>query len=60
MAMKVIDIQDWLNTLDEDDEVGIDEGGLMLVAASDREAYCEVGGLPEESESQSDSDEEDL
>lgn len=48
MAMKVSEIQDWLNTLDEDDVVGIDESGLTLVSASDPEAFLEVGGMPEE------------
>lgn len=57
MAMKVSDISDWLNTLDEEDEVGIDEGGLMLVSVSDPETYLEVGGMPEESESQADEEE---
>lgn len=60
MALKAIEIIDWLNSLDEDDEVGIDEGGLMLVAVSDPATYLEVGGMPEESESRVDDDEEEL
>ena len=40
------DVRAWLNTLPEDAEVGIDDGGLCLQMRG-LEAYLEVGGLPE-------------
>jgi len=50
MSMTVKDVQAWLSTLDQEDEVGVDEGGLTLQSVNDYEAYLEVGGLPEEDE----------
>ena len=46
MAMKVQEIQKWLNSLPENAEVGVDEGGLTLKVTSDPTPYLEVGGLP--------------
>ena len=44
--------QDWLDTVEDDGFVAIDDGGLQLVELdADREetgAYLEVGGTPEE------------
>jgi len=50
MAMTVREIKEWLNTLQDDDLVGIDDGGLCLEVAEDPGTYCEIGGLPEEEE----------
>ncbi len=50
MAMIVREIKEWLNTLSEAAEVGVDDGGLCLRVVDDEENYCEIGGLPEESE----------
>lgn len=50
MAMKVSEIQQWLETLDEDDGVGVADSGLALVSTSDPDVYIEVGGIPEPSE----------
>jgi len=47
MAATVKEIQEWLATLDPDDSVGIDEGGLELVAEKDG-AYFEIGGIDED------------
>ncbi len=46
------EILDWLDTLADDAEIGIDEGGLILTAlpSPDGDAsYLEVGGISEES-----------
>jgi len=46
----------WVKSLDENDCIGIDEGGFCLrqVLPDDTlgEAYCEVGGIPEEIENE--------
>ena len=46
MAEQARDVINWLRTLEPDDEVGIDEGGLTLVVKGS-EAYYEIGGMPE-------------
>lgn len=47
-------IQEWLNTLEPDAPVGIDEGGLTLIAHDLNNeptgAYLEVGGISNEEE----------
>jgi hypothetical protein len=44
----------WVNTLDDNSCIGVDEGGLCLVEVlpdnTRGEAYCEIGGIPEEAE----------
>ena len=44
----------WVETLDDDSCIGIDEGGLCLREVlpdnSMGEAYCEIGGIPEDVE----------
>jgi hypothetical protein len=52
MAMSSKEIRDWLDTLDHEAQVAIDEGGLMLVVIGDDSAYLEVGGVPREEEDQ--------
>ena len=42
----VSDLRKWLDTLPVGELVGVDDGGLVLVAL-DTDAYIEVGGLPE-------------
>lgn len=51
--MDVQQVRHWLESLDSNDEVGIDEGGLSLRIVRDgilMDEYCEVGGIPEEVE----------
>ena len=48
MAMSVSDVLRWLKTLDPDDEVAVDEGGLELISMKDPHVYLEVGGVPED------------
>lgn len=50
MAMPKKEIREWLDALDDDAVIGIDEGGLSLVVQGFEEIYCEVGGMPEEDE----------
>jgi hypothetical protein len=45
--MTVRDIKAWLNTLPDDDSVGVDDGGLTLVPAGQPDAWLEIGGMPE-------------
>ena len=45
MAIKVEELKRWLETLDRDSLVWVDEGGLTLENIGDGyEAYLEVGG----------------
>ena len=39
-------LKNWLATLPDDAQVGVDEGGLNLVVFGDGEYYLELGGLP--------------
>lgn len=48
MAMSVEEIREWLDTLNENDLVGVDDGGLALRVVGDDESYCEIGGMPED------------
>jgi len=50
MAMRVDEIKDWLNTLNDDDLVGVDDDGLALQLLGDEDTYCEIGGLPGDEE----------
>lgn len=43
----VRELKRWLNTLSPTENVGIDEGGLILLVQSS-DAYFEIGGLPGE------------
>lgn len=45
MSMTAQEIRIWLNTLDDDERVAIDEGGLILLAESGD--YLEIGAEPE-------------
>jgi hypothetical protein len=49
MSMLRNDLIAWLNTLPEDCEVGVDDGGLTLQVVNDDEPlrYIEIGGIPE-------------
>ncbi len=46
------EVLDWINTLDDDSGIAIDEGGLSLVEidgdGNETDAYLEVGMTPEE------------
>ncbi len=47
--MTVAEVKRWLNTLEKDADVAVDEGGLALVQVGTHGAiYCEVGGEPDE------------
>ena len=45
MSMKVSELSDWIKTLEKDDVVWIDEGGLNLETKDG--AYLELGGKVE-------------
>ena len=47
MSMTVGEVREWLDTLSDDDEVGIDDGGLSLRVVGGEDFYLEIGGLPE-------------
>ena len=49
MAVTKKELIDWLNGLDDDDLIGIDDGGLILTVGG-KEDYYEIGGLPQQSE----------
>lgn len=53
MTMTAREIKAWLNTLDDTDDVGIDDGGLTLRVIQDPFPYLEIGGMPEQTEAES-------
>lgn len=52
MAITVKELGDWLTTLQDDDLVAIDDGGLVLQSVENPEVYIEIGGIPEEEETE--------
>jgi len=50
MAMQVSEIREWLDTLNDDDLVGVDDGGLCLRVVDNSAPYLEIGGMPDEEE----------
>ncbi len=42
--MKAKEIKEWLNTIDENTEVGIDDSGLCLRVVNES-TYLEIGGI---------------
>ena len=44
--MKVSEIKTWLDTLDDNDFVGIDDDGMSLESYIDKNAYFDIGGIP--------------
>lgn len=57
------EVLEWLETLDDDSGVAIDEGGLCLVEIDENgeetESYIEVGGIPDEEDMLDPDEEED-
>lgn len=49
MTIAAAELRRWIDSLPEDSEVAIDEGGLTLMETGG-DAYLEVGGIPLESE----------
>lgn len=45
MAITVHLLKQWLNTLPEEAEVGVDDGGLALAVVDSEDCYFEIGGL---------------
>lgn len=45
MAMQAKEIKEWLNGIDDERMIAIDDGGLSLVVKGEF-SYCEVGGIP--------------
>ena len=39
-------VREWLAGLNDDTDVAIDDGGLMLVLVDNPDVYLEVGGVP--------------
>jgi hypothetical protein len=48
MTIKVKDLIEWLETLDLNDMVYVDEDGLALCSELEPEAYIEIGGEADE------------
>lgn len=47
------EVQDWLNEIADDSEIGIDDGGLCLTTLPSPDgtaSYLEIGGMPEADE----------
>jgi hypothetical protein len=50
MAITVNELQKWLDALQPNDEVAVDDGGLTIVVVGREEVYCEIGGVPTDDE----------
>jgi hypothetical protein len=48
MAKVVREVIAWLNTLDPDSQVHIDEDGVYLQSVDDEDTYFEVGGYEDD------------
>lgn len=52
--IKAAELKRWLESLSEDADVAIDDGGLAIVELDERGndtgAYLEIGGIPDESD----------
>jgi len=46
----VKEIEKWLDSLHEDEMIGIDDGGLTMTVNDNAGIYLEIGGLGEEGE----------
>jgi hypothetical protein len=42
------ELRRWLDTIDPEETIAVDDGGLTLVLVSDENVYMEVGGLPDD------------
>jgi hypothetical protein len=51
-VITVAKLSDWINTLEPEEMIGIDEGGQSLVVLDSR-AYYEIGGMPKENNERS-------
>jgi len=51
MAISVRELREWAKSLPDDADVAVDDGGLVLVEVAG-EAWLEVGGEPEQQESE--------
>ena len=47
MAVTKRDLEEWMNTMENDTLIGVDDGGLSLVNCDNGE-WLEIGGVPEE------------
>lgn len=50
MAMSVSEISEWLNDLDVNTSIGIDDGGLCLCVVGNESIYLAVGGITDDYE----------
>lgn len=50
MTMLVSEVKEWLNSLSDDDAVGVNDDGLALELVGDPGVYCEIGGIPDDDE----------
>ena len=48
MAISVEELKQWINTLPNEVNIGVDEGGLVLRVEGDPNPYLEIGGLTDE------------
>ena len=48
MAVTIKELREWLDTFEDENMVGVEEGGLTLEVVGLPQAYFEIGGVPEE------------
>lgn len=48
MAIQVQELKAWLDNLQDEEVVAIDDGGLILVVVDDPASFIEIGGIPED------------
>ena len=47
MAISKQQLQDWVDSLNEGDDIAVDDDGLALVVVGEEYTYLEVGGIPD-------------
>lgn len=60
MACTVRELKEALKLLDDDDMIGVDDGGLTLVVVGDPGTFFEIGGIPLDDEDEEDEEEEEV
>jgi hypothetical protein len=47
MAISKQELKNWVDSIRDEDDIAIDDGGLALVVVGEDDIYLEIGGAPE-------------
>jgi hypothetical protein len=50
MSISVKDLKQWLDSIPNSTQIGVDDGGLTLQVVGNPDVYLEVGGISDEKE----------